>query len=39
MLESSEKQKARGLKPLSSAADSGMAKAMPFHSDLSLIHI
>jgi Ni/Fe-hydrogenase subunit HybB-like protein len=33
MLESSEKQKARGLKPLSSAADSGMAKAMPFHSD------
>jgi len=33
MLESSEKQEARGLKPLSSAADSSMAKAMPSHSD------
>jgi Ni/Fe-hydrogenase subunit HybB-like protein len=33
MLESSEKQEVRGLKPLSSAADSGMAKAMPSHSD------
>ena len=33
MLESSEKQEARGLKLLSSAANSGMAKAMPSHSD------
>ena len=33
MLKPSEKQEPQGLKPLSSAADSGMAKAMPSHSD------